>query len=1633
MLPPLIDLSLESRVLPEDSQSKIWVLHVRNGPVRGHSPTSANNVVIRITASANGQEYRATNTGANFLALSTGHFDASTGEWTIPRVLPFGSARAEFNPYVFFSDVYTQDIPVHLHAEIVEYDGSETLGLQANDETEVWYVKDGAAASSFKWAISELRLQSRVSGRYSSGDTSAAFDVLASGYPVQRPTIASDSDFSKDLWDVKVSIELSEGLFFASSLQSPAGTRLETIDTVTRIWDIGHIASHGEFALSVPVIVTTDNIPLAERCLTATTVSANPAFELDLEKQANNVVTVCLGDDPPVVMSEGDIILWWLHDCFGGTDSLCGGNDGLKLFARADHDEVSLPTTSRLDIFGGAGSAAVTYFDPRRVIVQVSDPQGRIYDNRSHSLTDANTVSWQTASKESSIIHPGIRVWYSRTGFNNNIGDWSNVVRTVSVSGLDGATTPGRVRVRHDNSSTSTFYDPAPPSYTHMRAPFNLTSTTANHNDYILEFTSLGTYVVNFHALATRTDSTEYNASGDYIFHVGPIAELAVWDGGKGSPLATADQAAYTIHAATNGPDPASAVQVTLTGVPEGAEVITSDGMYQETSCAGGVCEAKWDLGRMIVSDSRPARGQTEYPTLTLIAPDGVPTGDITATIENIEDYEKCIDASGDVPVTGADAAARKAACVATSGNSWHSARYFDYIDDNNTATIMAQPGTGEAVPGVPQDLRGRFFSAPVATAVLWWTEVESLNGWPVSHYEMWQFEDEPGGPCLAPGLGQAGVFAVKGTVYQDRNYNPDASICYYVRAVNTRGVPGYWSEAVTATSQGLDQPVLSLEAGPDVSEGETATFTVRASPAPVAGDTLVVNYTVTQQGGYVAATEEGRKDITIDNRGRATISVPTQGNTADEADGEVTVTLENGLGYTRGTPSTASVAVLDDDNPTVSFAVSPAEPLSEGNYTHNVTVNLDQPSHAALEIHYTLGGDVGDEDVRFAIAGSGRERSVGVPSGATSVDIPVRLLNDDRTRDDTVLNLFLSPRHYYDLGSPASYTLTIIEDDGPRAEFALTESGVDEANGTHNVVVNLNPPADGDVTINYSLNGSTATSGDDYSISDVTGSTGSVSASDEDTSVTISLSIIGDADAEGDETVVLTLLSSPDYTLGDDRKHTVTIRDDDLPRARFAAGASDPGEGKGLHTVRVNLSPPAPPDGLTLSYGVGGTASRNRDYRVDNTTFALGGADSVDIWVEITDDGDHEPDETVVLTLRAGSGYAVGDPGEHTLTIADDDLPLVAFAAAEASASEAAGTHLATILVEPAAHEDFTVSYSVGGTATEGAEEDFTISGLSNGSGTVTVPARASRVQVPVTIRNDEFSDGDETVVLTLTGCDGCNLALPIRHELTIRDDDAPVVSFFEPAESVYEDNIGTHNVRVKLDRPASRAFTLTYSVSSPALIGAGAGDYSVPTPNEAQVIAGRDYVDIPVTITADMDNEADERLVLTLQTGPGYSLGQITEYTLTIMDDDNDENTPVFTMNHPAISGTGRTQSERWEDGGASNPTFYVTHSFTGRVYFRYVGGTATPSGDDKDFTLFNIGDQTIDEAGDIFWVTPGAPFGNDFGRPDVYWARFGFSPRRDDKAEGSETAIFRLLNGPDYRVSGHTDYTITIRNAN
>ncbi|WP_340112902.1 T9SS type A sorting domain-containing protein [Maribellus mangrovi] len=94
----------------------------------------------------------------------------------------------------------------------------------------------------------------------------------------------------------------------------------------------------------------------------------------------------------------------------------------------------------------------------------------------------------------------------------------------------------------------------------------------------------------------------------------------------------------------------------------------------------------------------------------------------------------------------------------------------------------------------------------------------------------------------------------------------------------------------------------------------------------------------------------------------------------------------------------------------------------------------------------------------------------------------------------------------------------------------------------------------------------------------------------------------------------------------------------------------------------------------ITINFSVGGTATFTTDYTQSGaTTFNASsgtvtissGTNSADITLTPVSDDGLEPDETIVLTLKSGTGYDAGSPSSASGTIVNDDtqavMPLVA------------------------------------------------------------------------------------------------------------------------------------------------------------------------------------------------------------------------------------------------------------------------------------------------------------------------------------------------------------------------------------
>ena len=346
----------------------------------------------------------------------------------------------------------------------------------------------------------------------------------------------------------------------------------------------------------------------------------------------------------------------------------------------ADYPCSSADTVEVL-VIGGAAARAVgiaraeAVLDPEKVVVQIKDPDGRRIDTHSGSVNSGAAPSWHTRrpGHGASDVRPvdGVTVFRNEGAFER--AGFSRIDLTAAVAGLNGAAAPGSANIRRNYFGSPVAEFELNPSHTHtVHGPY-----FSSWQERFVEFSALGTYVLNYTAAATHSNSTVYSDTGKYIFHVGPVAELevnAVW----------ARPGVFTIRAWNNGPDDAPAARVNVS-IPTGMRFLrseASEGRYDPNS---GV----WDIGSLAGDPGfRRASSLPEAATLTVYTePTGVAvTEPVTVSVANHQDYGVCIHSDGD----DIDASDRQA-CEANSGASWHSTHYYDYIPDNNEVSLAAR------------------------------------------------------------------------------------------------------------------------------------------------------------------------------------------------------------------------------------------------------------------------------------------------------------------------------------------------------------------------------------------------------------------------------------------------------------------------------------------------------------------------------------------------------------------------------------------------------------------------------------------------------------------------------------------------------------------------------------------------------------------------------------------------------------------------------------------------------------------------------------------------------------------------------------------------------------------------------
>ena len=748
--------------------------------------------------------------------------------------------------------------------------------------------------------------------------------------------------------------------------------------------------------------------------------------------------------------------------------------------------------------------------------------------------------------------------------------------------------------------------------------------------------------------------------------------------------------------------------------------------------------------------------------------------------------------------------------------------------------------------------------------------------------------------------------------------------------------------------------PVITIAGGTsDVEEGEGASFTVNASPAPTTN--LDVSVAVSQSGAFVASGDRGAKTVTITaNTTSSTYTVPTVNDMMDESNGSVTVTVNQGTGYTVGSTAVATVTVNDNDTAAVNIStatVMVTEAAGAGRTEDYTVVLATLPSHGVtitVTSSDATAATVSPATLTFTTSNWNSAQTVTVMGVDDSVD-------QTGNRSVTISHGATSSDGNYNGNtiSIPSVTAAVVDDDG--AGLVIDETGtpkrteVNEGGtttmDTYTVALNTEPTHDVTVTVTASAGVQVSTGGAAAATASFTFTTANWSSAQ-----TVTVTGVDDTtdDPGGAREVSINhtaISTDPSYSISSGFGSTVevTVRDDDATTVILSGAVGNLEEGE-RKTFTITLGRGlVQGETLTVPLTFRGTATRNMDYTLSGTAatgvdysnlntgstrVVFTGPDSgatatmASITLSATADGVAENAlETVDIVSGIITNTGLTDAGGviptaslAPFTIADGVLAGVTITEAGGSTTvtEAAGSRTDTYTVvlnsQPTASVTITVMSS-----------DATAATVSPATLTFTPSNWSSAQAVTVTGVDDRLRSGNRPVTIrhSATSSHALYNGIPIPDvTATVVDTGTTAPSMLPAVEwgaTAYSGGETSGNRTVNVALSATPAFTAATTVSYSVSGTATAGQDFTPLPGTVSITGGSGT--IPITILDDQIDDDGETIILTLTGANGYTVGSQGSTTITIVDDDG-MTTPPPPSTLPVVSITGGAASNEGQD---------------------------------------------------------------------------------------------------------------------
>ena len=499
-----------------------------------------------------------------------------------------------------------------------------------------------------------------------------------------------------------------------------------------------------------------------------------------------------------------------------------------------------------------------------------------------------------------------------------------------------------------------------------------------------------------------------------------------------------------------------------------------------------------------------------------------------------------------------------------------------------------------------------------------------------------------------------------------DSTAEPNGQVTARVR--NGSGYVPYAPESATVDVNDNDGgpplgPVITVSGGSGVTEGVSAIFTLRSDRVSSAAIDISVTVSDDATSDFLAASREGRKTVRLPAGARTvTYSVRTEDDGTDEPDGRVTVTIRGSSGYTAGSPSSASVAVLDNDAALVNapvITITGGSAITEGG-TARFTVTADRASTAAINISL----DVSDDATSDFLAPSAEGRkSVTLPAGARSATYSVRTEDDSADEPNGQVSARIVGGTGYTPGSASSASVTVRDNDLPPLgipEISISPGGPVTEGG--DAIFTIRASRGSAAAISIDLNVADDASADFLAASDEGRKTVTLPA--RHSHVRYTAPTEDDTVDEPDGRVTARIVTGTGYTIGSRSSASVTVRDDDaappaIPVITITGGSPVTEGGTAVFTIQADRVPAA-----NISIGLDVSDDATSDFLAPSSE----GRKSVSLArgsrvathsVRTVNDTVDEPDGQITARIVNGAGYTIGSPSSGSVDVNDDDVDI--------------------------------------------------------------------------------------------------------------------------------------------------------------------------------------------------------------------------------------------------------------------------------------------------------------------------------------------------------------------------------------